>query len=544
MPEVVRASTPWAVRTDGPEKRTIAPQVVEAAALRLRWISLACAVLAAVLIYVEHRLQPEFAGLVETPVLPLIWLFVVLFSVGISAVQRFRLLSPLATLNLGLVFEVVIAAAISFSETALPMSPDQPVLGTSKVAVWIATVGLLIPNKPVTKFVTALASASTWPLAYALNLHLYGYEPLPWNRLLMWVHLPYVMAFVNYAMAKRMYVMESAVQKVRDLGSYQLISLIGKGGMGEVWRARHRMLARDAAIKVIRADLMILQPGYESDITRKRFAREAQAIASLQSPHTVYLFDFGASEDGSFFYVMELLDGISLQMLVEKFGPQPASRVIHILRQVLESLDEAHCKGLIHRDIKPNNIFACMVGIEYDFMKVLDFGLVKNVSRKETVHLTAAGATAGTPAYMAPEVAMGEEHLDGRVDLYSLGCVAYFLLTGSPVFDEKTPTAAAMAHVQKTPVPPSGRSELPIPADLEAIVLQCLAKKPEDRPQTAGELNRMLASVGGVSEWTRENAAEWWQSYLPVSCSYRVARQPRVCPGTESHSQDGARVAT
>ena len=140
--------------------------------------------------------------------------------------------------------------------------------------------------------------------------------------------------------------MEKAVQKARDLGSYQLVSLIGTGGMGEVWRARHRMLARDAAIKVIRADLMFLQPGYESDITRKRFAQEAQAIASLQSPHTVYLFDFGVSEDGSFYYVMELLDGISLQMLVDKFGPQPASRVIHMLRQVCESLEEAHRRGL------------------------------------------------------------------------------------------------------------------------------------------------------------------------------------------------------
>jgi serine/threonine-protein kinase len=242
-------------------------------------------------------------------------------------------------------------------------------------------VGLLIPNKPWIKFVTALASASTWPLAYVLNLHLHAYDPLPWNRLLIWIHLPYLMAFVNYGLSRRMWHMENAVQKARDLGSYQLVSLIGTGGMGEVWRARHRMLARDAAIKVIRADLMLLQPGYES-IIRKRFAQEAQAIAALQSPHSVYLFDFGISEDRSYYYVMELLDGISLQMLVEKFGPQPASRVIHMLRQVCESLEEAHRRSLIHRDIKPNNIFACMLGIEYDFMKVLDFGLVKNISRR------------------------------------------------------------------------------------------------------------------------------------------------------------------
>jgi serine/threonine protein kinase len=350
------------------------------------------------------------------------------------------------------------------------------------------------------------------------------------------------MAFVNYAISRRIHRMETAVQKARELGSYQLLSLIGTGGMGEVWRARHRMLARDAAIKLIRADLMILQPGYESEIIRKRFAQEAQAIAALQSPHSVYLFDFGISEDRSYYYVMELLDGISLQMLVEKFGPQPASRVIHMLRQVCESLEEAHRRSLIHRDIKPNNIFACMLGIEYDFIKVLDFGLVKNTSRRDTPHLTVTGVTAGTPAYMAPEIATGEEGIDGRVDVYGLGCVAYFLLTGSLVFDEKTGTAMAMAHVQKTPVPPSRRSEVPVPQQLEEIILRCLAKQPEQRPQSARELNRLLASVRGVPEWTQEDASEWWRTYLPASSSYRMARQPRAtaADGSKQNSQPGA----
>jgi serine/threonine-protein kinase len=342
----------------------------------------------------------------------------------------------------------------------------------------------------------------------------------------MWIHLPYLMALVNYMMSRRMYRMEAAVQRAHELGSYHLVSLIGTGGMGEVWRARHRMLARDAAIKLIRADLMILQPGYASETTRKRFAQEAQAIASLQSPHTVYLFDFGVSEDGSFYYVMELLDGISLQTLVDKFGPQPASRVIHILRQVCESLEEAHRRGLIHRDIKPNNVFACMVGIEYDFMKVLDFGLVKRISREDSLHLTCTGTTAGTPAYMAPEVAMGEGQLDAGVDIYGLGCIAYFLLTGSPVFDEKTATATAMAHVQKPPVPPSQRSEMPVPVQLEQIVLRCLAKRSDQRPRSAQELSQMLASISGVPTWSQEAASEWWRTYLPPSCAFRTVRRP------------------
>jgi serine/threonine-protein kinase len=514
------------IRTDSAEKQTLDPRMVDAAIARLRWVSLTCAVLTGLLVYLEALLQPENRHVLRGQTIP-VWLFVVLVSLGFSALGRYRLLPPLAILNLGLVFEVVVAAAISVSETALPRWSDAPVMGASKVAIWIGVVGLVIPNRPWIKFVTALASASTWPLAYLVSVHLHGRDPLAWNRLLMWVHVPYVMAFVNYAISKRMWHMENAVQKARDLGSYQLVSLIGSGGMGEVWRARHRMLARDAAIKVVRSDLMLLQRGYESDITRKRFAQEAAAMASLQSPHTVHLYDFGVADDGSFYYVMELLDGISLQALVDKFGPQPAPRVIYMLRQVCDSLEEAHRRGLVHRDIKPNNIFACMVGLEHDFMKVLDFGLVKNLSRNDGLQLTLSGVTAGTPAYMPPEVATGDESIDGRADLYGLGCVAYFLLTGAPVFDEKTPTASAMAHVQKTPTPPSLRSETPIPPELESLVLRCLAKRPEDRPQSALELSRLLAAIPGGPEWTQGSAERWWQTYLPVSCSFRAARQLR-----------------
>ena len=527
MPEVVRANSQWAIRTDEPVRSTFAPQVVEGAVMRLCWVCHICVALIIFSLFLQRRLQPEIAESIKLPAIYLTWLFIALSSLALAAVRRFRLLSPLTILNFGLAFEVLVAFAISFSETALPMSPDTPVLGVSKVAVWIALVGLLIPHRPRTQLLTALVSASMWPLAYYINLQMHGYEALPLNRLLVWIHVPYIMALVTFAISKRIYTMETDAQKARDLGSYKLVSLIGSGGMGEVWRARHRMLARDAAIKLIRNDLAVGQPGYQPEVTRKRFEREAQAIASLQSPHTVYLFDFGISQDGAFYYVMELLDGISLEMLVGKFGPQQASRVVHILRQACDSLEEAHRRGLIHRDVKPSNIFACSIGIEVDFVKVLDFGLVKNVSSKETLHLTGEGVSAGTPAYMAPEVAMGDSSIDGRVDIYGLGCVAYFLLTGAPVFDEKTATAMALAHVQKAPVPPSQRSEIPIPPRLEEAVLRCLAKKPEDRPQSAQELSDLLAAAG-VPEWTQEKASEWWQTYLPPSSSYRMARQSRA----------------
>jgi len=535
MPQIVRSSTPWEIQTEpAASRQTLAPQMVEDAVLRLYWVCLFCACLAAFSAVFQSFLQPDiFAKLHKDPIILISWIIVLLFTLGIGVIRHFRLLPSLTILNLGLAFEVLVAFAISFAETAFPISQTLPVLGIPKVALWIAVVGLLIPNKPRTKLVVAFLSASMWPLAYALNLHLRGYAPLPANRLIVWIHVPYLMALVAYVLAKRIYVMEKAAQKARDLGSYNLVSLIGSGGMGEVWRARHRMLARDAAIKLIRRDRVMDQPEHQLETTRKRFKREAQAIASLQSPHTIYLFDFGISRDGTFYYVMELLDGVSLQMLVEQFGPQPASRLCHFLRQACESLEEAHRRNLVHRDIKPSNIFACKIGIEYDFVKVLDFGLVKNLSLNEAAQLTVEGTSAGTPAYMAPEVAMGEETIDGRVDIYALGCVAYFLLTGEPVFQEKTVTATALAHVQKEPIPPSQRSEIRIPSQLERLILNCLAKKPEDRPQTAQELNSLLAACD-VPEWTREDAFEWWQTHLPDMSSYRLARQSR---GAESHSQ-------
>jgi len=525
--QVVQGDTTWVVQTHPPEKGSLSLQMVEAAALRLRWISLICALMTGLAVYLEGQLQPEVGRLLKDPALGLVLLFVVLAALAINAVERYRMLSPMAILNLGLAFEVLVAAAISFSETALPRSPDGPVLGTSKVALWIGIVGLLIPNKPRIKFLTALASASTWPLAYVLNLHLYGYEPLPWNRLLVLIHLPYLMAFVNYFLSRRMWRMEQAVQKARDLGSYHLVSQLGKGGMGEVWRGRHRMLARDAAVKVIRAEMM-MQRGYYSEIARRRFEQEADAIASLRSPHTVHLYDFGVSEDGSPYYVMELLDGISLKALVDRYGPQPVSRVIHILRQVCDSLEEAHRQSLVHRDIKPSNIFACAVGIDYDFVKVLDFGLVKNVSQNESMDLTEPGGIAGTPAYMAPETASGRQTIDSRADIYALGCVAYYLLTGSPVFVEQTAPAMVMAHIYRTPAPLSKRSAAPVPPALESAVMRCLAKRPEERPQTALEFSRLLAAIADVPEWTSEDAEGWWQSHLPASCSHRAALQAQL----------------
>jgi serine/threonine-protein kinase len=229
----------------------------------------------------------------------------------------------------------------------------------------------------------------------------------------------------------------------------------------------------------------------------------------------VELYDFGVTEDGVFYYVMELLDGIDLATLVKIYGPQPPARVVHILCQVCRSLGDAHRHQMIHRDIKPTNIFLCRMGNEYDFAKVLDFGLVKAPDTRDG-QITRDGGTTGTPAYMAPELALGREQIDGRCDLYGLGCVAYFLLTGGLVFEESSAMAMILAHVQKVPVRPSERSGLTVPDSLQAVVMMCLEKEPAQRPDSAESLARALAGCEGVAAWTPEDAENWWLKNIPA----------------------------
>jgi serine/threonine-protein kinase len=287
--------------------------------------------------------------------------------------------------------------------------------------------------------------------------------------------------------------------------------------MGEVWRARHRMLARPAAIKLIRPSLADDGAAGVSGEAMRRFEREAQAIARLRSPHTVELFDFGVAADGVFYYVMELLEGLDADTLLRRYGPTPPDRAIYLLRQVCHSLSEAESCGLVHRDIKPANIFLCRYGEEYDFVKVLDFGIVKGSreSPQTDVVKTAENSVQGTPAFMAPEQAVGAE-VDSRADIYATGCVAYWLLTGQFVFTAETPMGLLMQHVQAEPVPPSLRTEQPIPAALDQLVLSCLAKDPAARPQSARELSGRLAGLERDGSWTQDRARRWWAEHQPA----------------------------
>ena len=425
---------------------------------------------------------------------------------------------PRLVVNLGLAFMVATAFDLGLMMHWGPMSKT-PMDATPMIS-WIGPVTLmfaaLVPAPPWKMLIAGFIAVSMDPIGMWLGRSAGLYEFGPWTNALIMHYPSYLLLGVAVVISHVVTRLGQQVTKEREMGSYRLAELLGRGGMGEVYRATHRMLARPAAIKLIRPEVLAERSGESASLAITRFRREAEAAAELRSPHTVELYDFGVSEDGTLYFVMELLQGMDLETLVQRKGPLPAKRVIHILRQVCESLEEAHANGLVHRDIKPANIHVGRVGLREDFVKVLDFGLVKSVGTRDGGDSmgTAAGLTPGTPAYMAPEMALGEK-VDGRADIYALGCVAYYLLTGKLVFEGTASFQVIARHIQETPVPPSQRTELEIPAALEAEVLACLAKKPEDRPQTAGELDRELAEIE-TEPWSQEEAQRWWRQHQPA----------------------------
>jgi eukaryotic-like serine/threonine-protein kinase len=466
--------------------------------------------------------QPDVASVYKDLLIRLVALAAALLGVGLFAVHHYRLALPSTVSRIGMTFSVVVAFAIALAETAVPLAADRPVLGISAAGPWIVFSCLLFATSPVAMLVTGLAAASMWPLAYAINVQRLGLVLAPWSRLIVWPAINYLMALVTWLIGRRLHGATAASGDAGELGRYRLLAPIGAGGMGEVWKASHEMLARQAAVKLVRPRTTASSPR-QADLWVERFRREANVIAGLQSPNTIYLYDFGVSRDGQFYYAMELLDGISLETLVKTFGPQPVGRVRSIVAQICVSLEEAHQRNLVHRDLKPSNVMLCKLALTYDFIKVLDFGLAKCAACEDVQQLTMEGTAAGTPGYIAPEVALGEERIDGRADVYALGCIIYFLLTGTLVFPDPNPMTMAIKHCQAKPDLPSSRTELPIPQDLEAIVMRCLEKKPDDRPSSAREVALMLEACDFAS-WTQKDAEVWWERNLPETSSLRAAR--------------------
>lgn len=307
--------------------------------------------------------------------------------------------------------------------------------------------------------------------------------------------------------------------EARQFGQYRLRQRIGSGGMGEVFFAEHELLKRPCAIKLIRPD----RAGDPRVLAR--FEREVRTSAKLSHWNNIDIFDYGRTEDGTFYYVMEFLPGLNLGELVDTYGPMPAGRVIYLLRQTCDALEEAHGIGLVHRDIKPANIFAARRGGQFDVAKLLDFGLAKPVSDFDEEHLTQEGSITGSPLYLSPEQATNEREPDGRSDIYSLGAVAYFLLTGHPPFEYDNAVRLLIAHAGESPLPPSQHNS-DVPPDLEKIVLKCLAKDPDERFQRARELAAALDECNAAGTWTRVDAERWWLSHQPEKQAAVIASVP------------------
>ncbi len=388
------------------------------------------------------------------------------------------------------------------------------------VAVWLIVFASVVPLTPAQHLVGAGLSALSLFVWFFASLSLYEVPatvgPEQNFRVFQQLLIPTGVAVgVAYAIAARLYTLSRDLSDARRIGSYQLTDKLGAGGMGEVWQARHQLLARPAAIKLIRPDGTPAAAG-SLETRMRRFEQEVQATANLRSPHTIEVYDYGTADDGTFYYVMELLEGVDLQVLVERWGPQPPGRVVHVLRQVCHSLGEAHDAGMVHRDIKPANIYLCRYGRDTDMVKVLDFGMVKQTvtdAEEAGALLTQVGVFAGTPAYASPEQAQGlVDQIDARSDIYAVGCVGFWLLTGRRVFEGDNPMQILARHLTEPPESPSVHAPGPVPPELDRLILDCLEKQPDKRVASADDLNARLALVPS-ERWSPASARAWWDQH-------------------------------
>ncbi len=451
------------------------------------------------------------------------WTIVVMSAV-LYAFARSKRFGSKLILNLGLSYEIAVCLLLALGIPhahhldALELGAVEHLTDLLPFTTWTTPIiimfPLIIPSPPAKTLWVALAAAATTPLGVAI----YEWAGVFDVELRAYPHVtasPAIAVAVAYFGSRVVYGMGLEVRRAREMGSYRLTELLGRGGMGEVWKAKHRLLARPAAIKLVQPEML----GVADEVARltalKRFEREAQTTASLRSPHTIELYDFGVTADNTFYYVMELLEGYNMETLVQRFGPLPSERAIYLLRQMCHSLAEAHERDLIHRDIKPANAFVCRYGRDCDFVKLLDFGLVKVQpgTGGADLRLTSGNFPGGTPSFMAPEQVLDDRKVDARTDIYALGCVAYWLVTGKLVFEGETAMQMVTDHVHKRPTPPSQRVERAIPQRFENLILTCLEKDPSRRPHGADALSKALAECETADGWTPERAEQWWDKH-------------------------------
>ncbi|MEO8212523.1 MAG: serine/threonine-protein kinase [Myxococcales bacterium] len=412
---------------------------------------------------------------------------------------------------------LTVSEARGFEHAVAVQSAGAEVMLVALISMaFVVTHAIVVPATVRRMFWVSTAAVAMGPVAaYLITVEGVPAEYLakhPWLPLMeagyvaMW---GIMIVAVSTIAARVIHGLQQRVRDANEIGQYRLEDKIGEGGMGVVYLARHALLRRPTAVKLLASD----RAGEQAV---RRFEQEVQLTSGLTHPNTIAIYDFGRTPDGIFYYVMEYLDGITLEDLVAQDGAQPAARVVHILKQVCGALVEAHAVGLIHRDIKPSNLMLCVRGRIPDHVKVLDFGLVKEYGGQGVEGLSVANTFVGTPAYLAPEAILTPAHLDPRSDLYAVGAVAYHLLVGEPVFAGKTVFETCAHHLHSEPLPPSRRAAHSIPATLERLVLQCLAKDPAARPRTAADIISALEPLTGIGTWTQDEAARWWRDRAPV----------------------------
>jgi len=403
-------------------------------------------------------------------------------------------LDPFMTIFFSAAFTLLCA-----SDSGGGMEGRADLIAELAVSYVLVTRAAFVPSSPSrTALVSLTASCVVLPLSYSADPRIVrdGADPLaPFIYSVIWV---VVSTMATTTVSRTIFGLRQEVEKAMRLGQYVLEEKIGEGGMGAVYRARHAMLRRPTAIKLLAKS--------SEERAVERFEREVQTTARLTHPNTIQIYDFGRTNDHVFYYVMELVEGMTLERVVEVDGPQPEARVAHILQQVCRSLAEAHAAGLVHRDIKPANVMLTERAGVRDVVKVMDFGLVKEVESPDA-NVSAAGIVLGTPQYMAPEAIISPERVDARADLYALGATAFYLLTGEHVFDGVNLYAVCSQHLHEPPKPPSSKRS-GVSAEMDAFILRCLAKAPEARP-TANEAADVLRALP-VAPWTEAQADAWW----------------------------------
>ena len=416
----------------------------------------------------------------------------------------------LGAIDVGLLVSVSVFLALMGGFSGMP-GPGGMFQASLAIASMFALRGIVLPSTGLRTLAVCAAAtvASLVAISFAFttkpgtHFGVNDATSAPAQVINMFMWLSAFTAVATIA-ARVIYTLRTEVREARRLGQYMLHEKLGEGGMGVVYRATHAMLRRETAIK-------LLPPDRVGPEALARFEREVVQTARLANPNTVAIYDYGRTPDGVFYYAMEYLEGIDLHDLVEAVGPLPPGRVVHLLQQICGSLAEAHGLGLVHRDVKPENVVLSERGGTPDVVKVLDFGLVKNLQATDDVSLTAVDSITGTPLYLAPEVIRDPHGVGPASDLYAVAAVGYFLLTGSHVFSGNSVFEVCAAHVHREPEPPSARVGQAIPEGLEKLILQGLAKRPQDRPASARAMREALLACE-TPPWTESDAAAWWAS--------------------------------